>query len=149
VVSEVSKGPDDSRKHDLLCQRGKEFGIVFVKRTLKSNSKMALEAGEYARDMGKYESFHGNAFHAYFSEGLDIGKLDVISDVARKSLLDVDGMRKAIKDGQYKQRLDDVRREGRKINLVGVPTFIINDTYNIFGAQPVEVFKRIFSKIGL
>jgi hypothetical protein len=40
--------------YDQLRQRGKEFNIVFADRTLLSNSRLALEASEYARDRGKY-----------------------------------------------------------------------------------------------
>ncbi len=132
--------------HAQLHQRGKEFGIVFGDRTLLYNSRLALEASEYARDMGQYDVFHKNIFHAYFTEALDIGNLDVISDVAQKSGLDTDGVIKAIKDHSYSPRLDEAREEGRLINLTGVPTFIINGRYKIVGAQPVEVFKEIFRK---
>ena len=48
--------------HEQLRQRGKEFGIIFGNRTVLSNSRLALEASEYARDMGKYESFHEAMF---------------------------------------------------------------------------------------
>ena len=45
--------------YDQLRQRGKEFNIVFADRTLLSNSRLALEASEYARDKGKYEAGSG------------------------------------------------------------------------------------------
>ncbi len=146
MLSERFKGRDVSSIHDQLRQRGIEFGIVFGNRTLLSNSRLALEVSEYARDMGKHDSFHKNIFHAYFTEALDIGSLEVISDVAQKSGLDADGVLTAIKDDSYSPRLDEAREEGRLINLTGVPIFIINGKYKIVGAQPVEVFKEVFSK---
>ena len=131
---------------DHLRQRGKEFGIVFGYRTLLSNSRLALEAGEYARDMGKHKKFHEHMFHAYFTEELDIGRLEVISSIAARCGLDVADMMNALKDGRYRARLAEARKEGEKINLTGVPTFIINNKYKIVGAQPVDAFKEIFSK---
>ena len=131
---------------DHLRQRGKEFGIVFGYRTLLSNSRLALEAGEYARDMGKHKKFHEHMFRAYFTEELDIGSLDVISSIAARCGLDVADMMNALKDGRYSSRLAEARKEGEKINLTGVPTFIINNKYKIVGAQPVDAFKEIFSK---
>jgi predicted DsbA family dithiol-disulfide isomerase len=131
---------------DHLRQRGKEFGIVFGYRTLLSNSRLALEAGEYARDMGKHKKFHEHTFRAYFTEELDIGSLDVISSIAARCGLDVADMMNALKDGRYSSRLAEARKEGEKINLTGVPTFIINNKYKIVGAQPVDAFKEIFSK---
>jgi predicted DsbA family dithiol-disulfide isomerase len=110
---------------DHLRLRGKEFGIVFGYRTLLSNSCLALEAGEYARDMGKHKKFHEQTFHAYFTEELDIGRMEVISPIAARCGLDLVDMMNALKDGRYRSRLAEARKEGEKINLTGVPTFII------------------------
>lgn len=134
--------------YDQLRQRGKEFGIVFCNRTLLSNSRLALEASEYARDRGKYESFHEAIFRSYFTEAHDIGNIDVIRSVAAESGLDSDDLMDAIAEKRYRSRLAEAREEGREINLTGVPTFIINEKDKIVGAQPVEVFKEIFRKMG-
>jgi predicted DsbA family dithiol-disulfide isomerase len=57
---------------DNLRRSGKDFGIVFGDRTLLSNSRLSLEASEYARDMGLYDQFHDRIFHAYFTEAFII-----------------------------------------------------------------------------
>jgi hypothetical protein len=64
LLSERFKGYDVSKMFDALRQRGKEFGIVFGDCSVLSNSRLSLEASEYARDMGKYEQFHEKIFHA-------------------------------------------------------------------------------------
>ena len=133
--------------YDQLRQRGKGFGIVFGNHTLLSNSRIALEASEYARDMGMFDSFHENLFHAYFTEALDIGNLDIVSSVAKGSGIDADSMMAVIQEGRYRTRLDEARKEGRMINLTGVPTFIIDGKYKIVGAQPLDVFKEVISKL--
>ena len=147
LLSERFKGYDVSQMYDHLRQRGKEFGVVFGDRTVLSNSRLALEAAEYARDMGKFESFHETMFRYYFTEAYDIGSIDVIKSVAAESRLDAGDMMKAISEKRYRPRLIQARQEGEKINLTGVPTFIITGKYKIVGAQPVEVFKEVFSKI--
>jgi predicted DsbA family dithiol-disulfide isomerase len=81
-----------------LRQRGKEFNIVFADRTLLSNSRLALEASEYARDKGKYECFHEDIFLEYFTEARDIGSLEVISTIAARCDLDVADMMIALQD---------------------------------------------------
>lgn len=135
--------------YDHIRQRGKEFSITFGDVTLLPNSRLALEASEYAREMGKYESFHENMFRFYFTEAYDIGSIGVITSVATESGLDAGGMMNAISEKRYRPRLTQARQEGEKINLTGVPTFIVNEKLKIVGAQPVEVFKEVFSKVGL
>ena len=133
--------------YDQLRRRGKELDIVFGDRAVLSNSRAALEASEYARDVGMYDLFHENMFHAYFTEALDIGNIEVIADVAAKSGIDSVNVRHVVKDGRYRSRLDEARKEGQMINLTGVPTFIINTKYKVVGAQPVDVFRDLFSKM--
>ena len=87
LLSERFRGYDLSSFYDQLRARGKEVGVVFGNLTVLSNSRLALMASEYARDLGQYDSFYKNIFHAYFTEGLDIGKVDVIADVGEKVVL--------------------------------------------------------------
>ena len=147
MLSERFQGRDLSGFYDQLRRRGEELGIVFGDRILLSNSRVALEASEYSRDAGKYDLFHENMFHAYFTEALDIGSLEVIADVAAKSSINGVNVRQAVKDGRYRSRLDEARKEGQMINLTGVPTFIINEKHKIVGAQPIDVFRDLFNKM--
>jgi predicted DsbA family dithiol-disulfide isomerase len=132
---------------DDLRRRGKAFGIVFGELSVLSNSRLSLEAGEYARDMGKHEQFHKKIFHAYFTETMDIGNAEKLCGVAAACGLDPIDMMRSLKDGSYKLRLDAARKEGLKIQLTGVPTFIINDRHKIVGAQPETVFTDILDEI--
>jgi len=146
LLSERFKGYDLSSFHEQLRARGVEVGVVFGNRTLLSNSRLALMASEFARDQGMYHSFHENMFHAYFTEGLDIGNPDVIAAVAGKSGLDEKETRSAILDGRYASRLDEARKEGELLGLTGIPLFIIENKYKIVGAQPIEVFRDLLKK---
>ncbi|MGA2781101.1 MAG: DsbA family oxidoreductase [Smithella sp.] len=147
LLSERFKGYDLSSFYDQLRARGKEVGVVFGTHTLLSNSRLALMASEYTRDKGCYDSFHENMFHAYFTEGLDIGKPDVITAVAKKSGLDENETLNAVRDGRYSSRLDEARKEGQLIGLTGVPLFVIENKYKITGAQPIETFRDLLDKI--
>lgn len=147
LLAERFKGRDLTPFYEQLNQRGKELNIVFNTHELLSNSRLALLAAENARDAGAYEVFHENMFHAYFTEGLDIGSPDVIAVVAAKSGMDGKAMLAAATDGRYASRLDEARREGESLGLTGIPLFIVNNKYKITGAQPVEVFRDFLAKL--
>jgi predicted DsbA family dithiol-disulfide isomerase len=133
--------------YENIRRRGDEFGIKFGPRLLLSNSRMSLEASEYARDMGKYELFHERMFYTYFTESKDIGSLEVLTESARVCGLDADELLQALKERRYAHRLEEPKREAEKINLTGVPTFIINGRTKVVGAQQIAVFKDLFKKI--
>lgn len=147
LLSERFRGYDLSSFFDQLRAQGKAVGVEFGNVKVLSNSRLALMASEYARDLGRYDSFHENMFHAYFTEGLDIGKMDVIAAVAKKSGLDKKETLSAVLDGRYASRLSETRKEGQLIGLTGIPLFIIENKYNITGAQPMETFRHFLDKI--
>jgi predicted DsbA family dithiol-disulfide isomerase len=140
-------GVDVEKMYENIRRRGDEFGIKFGPRLLLSNSRMSLEASEYARDMGKYELFHERMFYTYFTESKDIGSLEVLTESARICGLDADELLQALKERRYAHRLEESRKEAEKINLTGVPTFIINGRTKVVGAQQIAVFKDLFKKI--
>ncbi len=142
-MSERFKGYDISGMFNNLRRAGKDFGIVFSDLTLLSNSRLSLEASEYARDMGKHDQFHDRVFHAYFTETMDIGNAEILCGIATGCGLDASDMMQALNDGRYKYRLEDARQECLRIQLTGVPTYIINDSKKIVGAQPLAVFTDI------
>ena len=146
LLSERFKGRDLSSFYEQLRARGLEVGVVFSNLKLLSHSRFALMASEFARDQGMYDSFHENMFHAYFTEGLDIGNPDIIAAVAGKSGLNEKKTRSAVMDGRYNSRLDAARKEGQLLGLTGIPLFIVEKRYKIVGAQPIEVFRDILKK---
>ena len=141
-------GADVEKMYENIRKRGDELGIKFGPRLLLSNSRMSLEASEYARDMGKYELFHERMFYTYFTESKDIGILEVLTESARVCGLDADELLQALKERRYAHRLEESRKEAEKINLTGVPTFIINGRTKVVGAQQIALFKDLIRKIG-
>ena len=98
--------------------------------------------------MGKYELFHERMFYTYFTESKDIGILEVLTESARVCGLDADELLQALKERRYAHRLEESRKEAEKINLTGVPTFIINGRTKVVGAQQIALFKDLIRKIG-
>lgn len=130
-----------------LRQTGIQFGIIFGNVTLLSNSRLSLEAAEYARDMGKYDQFHEGLFRCYFTETQDIGRMDVIIELAGNIGLDTVELQRALRRKRYTSRLEKVAQEAHQNGINSAPTFIIEGKYAIVGAQPIQVFRDTLKKI--
>ncbi len=131
---------------NLRC-RGKEYGLNFSDAKLLSNSKKALIVGEYARTVGKNQEFTHEIFKAYFERCLDIGKEAVISEIAQKVGLDKNEVEDSLRNPLYQNSFLNNCVEAKKLDIWSVPTFIINDKYQIIGAQSEETFLELFEKI--
>lgn len=147
LLSERFKGRDLAPFYAGLKSRGSELGIVFNGHTVLSNSRLALLASEYARDKGRHDVFHENMFRAYLSRRQDIGRAEVVGAVAAESGLDEQEALAAAKDGRYAPRLAQAAKEGRLLGLTGIPLFIVNNQYQITGAQPMESFRKLLQSI--
>ena len=83
-------------------------------------------------------------FHAYFTEGRDIGRNDVLAKVAAKVGLLEDEARAFLDGDEGKKEVALEERAGRTLGLDGVPFFIFNGTPVFSGARDPETFLEAF-----
>jgi predicted DsbA family dithiol-disulfide isomerase len=125
-----------------LNSMGAPFGLTFRKIVNIANSKLSLEASEFAKEHGRFDQFHRAIFEAYFSQGKDIGDIGVLAQIGKDSGLDTAALKRALETGRYRKQLDAFKEEAAGLSVTAAPTFIINNTDRIVGAQPIEVFRE-------
>jgi predicted DsbA family dithiol-disulfide isomerase len=141
-LSELFRSDDINHMMKHVRTMGTQFGIAFADHTLLSNSRLALQAAEFAREQGKFHEFHSSLFSSYFSQGLDIGSLDVLSQLSTDTGLDGAAMVAAVKSGKYLPHLEAAKEDAARRGVTGVPAFFIGDNKSIVGAQSLDVFRK-------
>lgn len=87
-------------------------------------------------------------FRAYFTEGRDIGDIDVLVDIAESIEMKPELTRRLFESDAD---IDDIRARdtnARAKGVTGVPTFIIAGQHVLTGAQPPELWANVISEIG-
>jgi predicted DsbA family dithiol-disulfide isomerase len=130
-----------------LRKQGEELGISFGDLTLLANSRLAMQASEFARDQGKFSAFHDALFHAYFTELRDIGDMEVITAIGRQVTLDARELQAALQENRYLDRLQAVSEEAQKLKITAAPTFLVNGEFKIVGALPLATLRNSLLKI--
>ena len=125
-----------------LNSMGAPFGLTFLKIVTISNSRLSLEAGEFAKEQGRFEQFHHSVFQAYFSQGKDIGNIEVLKKIGKDAGLDADALGKSLKTGKYRRVLEEAKGEAARLGITAAPTFIFNEKDRIVGAQSLDVFRE-------
>lgn len=141
----VERFPDydlDALFEELRIKGGK-YGCEFGNITLLSNSRMALEACEFAKDHGKHDIFHTAMFRAYFSQARDIGQISVVLDVGAQVGLDTNKLLKALTKRRYEDRLEKGHEEGALYDVSVLPTFVFNEKDKIVGLRSIEIFRQL------
>ena len=146
-LSEIFPNTNLKRMKEMLNISGHPYGIQFGDFTKLSNSNLAIQASEYARDMEKYHEFHELMFKAYFTDCKDIGSMDVIDEVALKCNLNLQELHKRIEEKYYKERLKSIKIEAENYKINSIPTFIVNGEKKIVGAVSMDEFERVLKDV--
>jgi predicted DsbA family dithiol-disulfide isomerase len=130
-----------------LKQKADAFGLKMVFATHIPNTRLAHEATEYAHQKGKQLEFHHAVFDKFYAKGEDISQWGVLRDAALQVGLDADEMQREVEGGCYTETVNAQVRKAQEFGITGVPTYILNDRHEIFGAQPYEVFLQVLEQI--
>lgn len=123
---------------EALGQRAAGLGLEMTPPAALFNSHRALLLAEWAREQGGFEDVHPELFRAYFVEGHNLADLVVLRDVTTRAGLDPEAAMRALRSKRHEPCLRNSMREARRYGLTGTPTFIIDETFRIVGAQPYE-----------
>lgn len=142
--------PDmDPKTRQTLWQRigamGAAAGVEMKAPRTLANSMLALQANEFAAEAGLAEAFEDRVFRAYFSEGLNIGKRDVLLDLGAEVGLDRAALGEALDSGKYAMRIKNHAQAASQRGISGVPTFLIGE-WPLVGAQSEDVMRRVLQR---
>jgi predicted DsbA family dithiol-disulfide isomerase len=130
---------------DRIGSMGAAAGVEMKAPRTLANSMLALQAGEFAAEAGVAEAFEDRVFRAYFSEGLNIGKRDVLLDLGAEVGLDRAALDEALDSGKYAMRIKNHAQAANQLGISGVPTFLIGD-WPLVGAQSEDVMRRVLQR---
>jgi predicted DsbA family dithiol-disulfide isomerase len=136
-------GADSERMEGMLAhlrRTADELGLPFAARTMTYNSRLAQELGQWAAGHGREGQFHNAAFHAYFAEGSNVAKKEVLLDICRASGLPVDEAAEVLASRSFAAAVDADWQLARRLGVTAVPTFIVGDQ-RLVGAQPYEALE--------
>lgn len=112
-----------------------EIGMPFAPPKVLSNSRLAIEAAEFARDAGRLEEFHWAMLTAFFVDSQDLGDVAVLKRLAEEVGLDAAALERALDAGTYADRREAAFKEAEANNISRVPTFIFPDGRRIEGGS--------------
>ncbi len=123
-------------------------GIEFrMDRALRANTLLAHRLLWLTEATGHQSAMKERLLRAYFTDGLDVGDPDVLAACAADVGLDPDRVRAFLTsdDGvlEVREQLDHAAEQG----ITAVPTFVIDGTWAIPGAQDVDTFVQVLRRL--
>ena len=86
-------------------------------------------------------------FRGYFEEGADIGSSAVLVQLAAQAGLPDESVERLLRSDEGTAEVKAEESAGHKLGIRGVPYFIVEGTYAISGAQPVDIFVSALKRV--
>jgi predicted DsbA family dithiol-disulfide isomerase len=124
------------------------LGIPFAGPPLEFDSRDALLALEFARDLGQsvMDRTLDGLFAGIFSHRLNAGDRDDLLTLCQKLGLDPVALEIALSDGRYDAELELAEREAARYGIEQVPTILAGRS-KIVGAAPQDLLGRVVSQL--
>lgn len=137
--------PQAQNMANQLKQYGEKYDLPFNDITMIPNTNKALQVGEYAKTVGKGHEFSKAMYKAVFVDDINISLEEEIIRIAES--VGLKNVSNVWQTSTFESILEENKVFCHQHNISSVPTFIINDTYAIVGAQGPEAFKKVFHSI--
>ena len=142
-----SNGSRDRFNH--LTEEGKKAGLEFNFDKSKNlpNTFLAHRLLWFSRSKDMQDVIAEALFHAYFTEGRDIGSINELISISTEN-----GLQKSEIKDFFKTDVgsDEILREelrAKEMKIFSVPTYIFNKKYLLVGGQEANTFKSYMKKV--
>ncbi len=130
-----------------VLQMASNVGLkINFNKSIPANSFNAHQLLHLAAKLDKQTAMEEALFKAHFIDGKDIDNLDVLVNLAVGLEIDPTIAKNAILNNEFEEQVRYDIYEGQQIGVRGVPFFVLDKTYGMSGAQPVETFKQAITQ---
>jgi predicted DsbA family dithiol-disulfide isomerase len=118
--------------------------IVLPRVSPQPYSRLAFEGFAYAAERGLGQRYTEQIFRAFFVKQRDIGRPEVLTDVAAELGLDGDDFRAGLDTGRYVETHQRALRRARELEITTAPTFLV-DGRRVEGVPSAEALHRLLN----
>lgn len=131
-----------------VTQMAARAGLDFqLEKAIAANSLNAHRLIHLAGTHGLQGEMKEKLLSAKFVRGLDISDEDTLVKLGEEVGIKSNEIRSMLSSDLYTNQVRRDEEEAARLGIRGVPFFIVNNQFALSGAQPVEAFQEVFSKL--
>jgi predicted DsbA family dithiol-disulfide isomerase len=120
-------GEEWSRHWETMAKEAEELGLTLRRPWIVPWSRKAHELALFAEEQDCLQGIHQTLFRAYLLEGVDIGRVDVLVDLARQQGLDPLEVKTALDIDLYRESVIRKRAAALEAGVARSPTLVLNE----------------------
>ena len=122
-----------------------KMGFTMKQPPVQPRTRLAHAAAKWAADNGRFEAFNIALFKAFFQDGLDIGKLEILAQIAEKLDMDPNALEFEAQMDSYVRKVLHDQERAKQINVRAVPAFVSNGKVLAAGVQSLSQLQHLVS----
>lgn len=134
-----------ARFAEIIHEAATEDGLKIKLPGFATNSRLSLEASEFAKTRNRFKEFHGGVYEAYFLKKQNIGDKDIILDVAAEASLQIQELNECLEGRTMYDKIEENKREAQDNMVLGVPTLFLNG-FPVHGDQPLTTLRALIQR---
>ena len=134
-----------ARVTEAAAAAGLTFNFEAMERT--PNTLNAHRLIHWAGIEGRQSQVVSALFRAYFTEGRDIGDVEVLADIADSAGMDGAVVARLLATDADVTDIQARDQHSREMGVTAVPTFIVDHLHAVPGAQPPEMWDKVIADI--
>lgn len=121
------------------------MGFTMQRPPVQPRTRLAHAAAKWAADYGKFDAFNNALFSAFFQDGLDIGKLETLLQIAEKLDLNPNGLESEAQMDSYVCKVLHDEEMARQAQVKAVPAYVVNGKVLAAGVQSLSQLQQLIS----
>ncbi len=110
-----------------------------------TNSRLALEASEFAKTKDLFLNYHISIYQAYFVQGLNIGDKEIVLNAGEHAGLDRDELEECLNNRYMFDSIEKNKEQSQNNLVLGVPTFVFGN-FPLHGIQSTQTMRDIIKR---
>lgn len=123
----------------------KKLGIEMRLPPVQPRSRKAHQAAKWAGE--RFEDFNKELFRAFFERGEDIGRADVLVEIARKLALDSQELVGSLENDEFLEDVLEDEALASELGITGVPAFVADRRAGLVGVQTSEALVSLTESV--
>ncbi len=130
---------------ETIREMAKEDNIEIKLPGFATNSRLSLEASEFAKIKGRFLEFHAAVYEAYFLEGRNIGDIEIVLNIGENAGLDKSELALCLDKRTMFDKIAENKKEAQDNLVLGVPTFMFG-SFPVHGNQSMQTMRHIIKR---
>jgi predicted DsbA family dithiol-disulfide isomerase len=122
-----------------------ESGMEILLPGFRTNSRLSLEASEFAKAKGRFKTFHSLIYQAYFVERKNIGDIETVLQAGAAAGLDGTGLEECLRSRAMFHKVEENKKAALSNLVTGVPTLIMG-SFPVYGNQSLETLRLMLKR---